>query len=507
MWWWCLPRRNKVLVSMAVDIALAFDLHNQGKLNEAEILYLAFLNENPRHPDVSNLLGSIYLQKQDFEKAKMYFEYAVDGFPCAEYCQNLALAFYGQESYEVAMKFFAMAIDFEPNNIDFIRNIAELARKSKQVDFAISCFKRCLTLDDKDIVGWNNLGLLYKQKHDLSSEKECYIKSLKIKENFEALHNLGVLRRMERNFPESVKCFKQALKLKPDSEISKLGLGMSYLSQKDFENGYKYYMTKKPEVIAQYHNHWDGREHKDKTIMVYFDAGFGDQLMFCRYFEFLKEKFAKIKFYCSAQLRTLMAQNYPYIEIVESKFDDYDYSDNIMYLNYHLGLDFDDIPFSSGYLKASKVEDERFKTDKKKIGLFWQGSYDGYDNRAIPLKEMASLLDVPNCQFYGFVKEDMQNQIKEYPEIIDIGSTLGDFLDTAEKIQNLDVFITIDTAVANLAGAMGIKTYLLLPYASEWRWFDDDKITPWYDSVTIFKQKAPWDWRSVVQEVLKEISN
>ena len=172
-----------------------------------------------------------------------------------------------------------------------------------------------------------------------------------------------------------------------------------------------------------------------------------------------------------------------------------------------MGLDFDNIPFANGYLKASKVEDERFKTDKKKIGLFWQGSYDGYDNRAIPLKEMASLLDVPNCQFYGFVKEDMQNQIKEYPEIIDIGSTLGDFLDTAGKIQNLDVFITIDTAVANLAGAMGIKTYLLLPYASEWRWFDDDKITPWYDSVTIFKQKAPWDWTSVVQEVLKEISN
>ena len=61
---------------------------------------------------------------------------------------------------------------------------------------------------------------------------------------------------------------------------------MSYLSQKDFENGYKYYMTKKPEVVAQYHDHWDGQEHKDKTIMVYFDAGFGDQLMFCRYFEF-----------------------------------------------------------------------------------------------------------------------------------------------------------------------------------------------------------------------------
>lgn len=492
---------------MTVDIALAFDLHNQGKLDEAEKLYLEFLKENPKHPDVSNLLGSIYLNKQKFDFAKEFFEYAVAGFPCAEYYQNLGLAYYGLKKYVQSMDCFSKAIDFESENVEFIRNIAELARKAEQTDKAIEFYIKCLALDSKDIVGWNNLGLLYKKKHDLLNEKECYIKSLKIRENFEALHNLGVLRRMERNIPESIKCFKHALKLRPDSGISKLGLAMSYLSQKDFENGYKYYMTKKPEVVAQYHDHWDGQEHKDKTIMVYFDAGFGDQLMFCRYFELLKEKFAKIKFYCSSQLRSLMALNYPYVEIAESKFDDYDYSDNIMYLNYHLGLDFDNIPFSGGYLKVPKIEDERFDTNKKKIGLFWQGGYDGYDNRAIPLKELEPLLQAENCQFYGLVKEDKYNQINEYPQIIDIGSTLGDFLDTAGKIQNLDLFITIDTAAANLAGAMGIKTYLLLPYASEWRWFDDDKTTSWYDSVTIFKQKRPWDWSDVVKEVFKEISN
>lgn len=492
---------------MAVDIAVAMDLYHQGRIDEAEKLYLEFLNENPRQPDVSNLLGSIYLLKQEFELAKKFFEYAVIGFPCAEYWQNLGLAYYGKKDYCNSMDCFSNAINFEPNNVEFIRNIAELARKAQQVDFAISCFQKFLSLDSKDFVGWNNLGLLYKSKHNIQMEKYCYVKSLKIKENYEALHNLAVLRRMERNFQESVNCFKKALAIKPNSEISKLGLAMSYLTQKDFENGYRYYMLKKPEVRAQYHNPWDGQEHKDKTIMVYYDAGFGDQLMFCRYFEFLKNKFAKIKFYCSSQLRTLMAENFPYVEIAMSKFEDYDYSDNIMYLNYHLGLDFYNIPLSNGYLRAPKIWDDVFNTDKKKIGLFWQGSYDGYDNRAIPLKELEKLLGVPNSKFYGFVKEDKNQQINEYPQITDIGSGLGDFLDTAGKLQNLDLFITIDTAVANLAGAMGIKTYLLLPYASEWRWFDDGRKTPWYDSVTIFKQSEPWDWSIVVDEVLKEISN
>ena len=70
---------------------------------------------------------------------------------------------------------------------------------------------------------------------------------------------------------------------------------------------------------------------------------------------------------------------------------------------------------------------------------------------------------------------------------------------------NLDLFITIDTAAANLAGALGVKTFLLLPYASEWRWFSDTQKTPWYDSVTIFKQKQHWDWSIPVQEIQKQL--
>lgn len=490
---------------MPVDIGQALEFQAQGKFDEAEKIYLAFLDENPKQPDVSNLLGSIYLHKQDFEKALQYYCYAVEGFPCAEYYQNYGLAFYAQNNYKEAMDCFSKAIDFEPNNVDFIRNFAQLASKAEQTDSAIDFYIKILKLDPKDYIGWNNLGLLYKKKHDVSMEKECYIKSLKIKENYEAFHNLGVVRRMERNMPESIRCFKQALKLKPNSEITLLSIGMSYLSQKDFETGYKYYMTKKPDVKAQYKNHWDGQEHKDKTLLVYYDAGFGDQLMFCRYLNLAKEKFAHVKFYCSSQLRALFEKNFPDIEIVYSKDVPYDYSDNIMYLNYHLGLDFEHIPLSQGYLKAEKSNDECFNVSDKKIGLFWQGSYDGYDNRAMPLKELAPLLKLENHKFYGFVKEDKFEQIKEFPQIVDIGSTLGDFYDTAQKLMNLDVFITIDTAAANLAGALGVKTYLLLPYASEWRWFDETKTTQWYDSVTIFKQKVPWNWRSVVQEVFEEL--
>lgn len=490
-----------------VDIQKALEFQSQEKFDEAEKIYLEFLKIEPEQPDVSNLLGMVYLCTNKFSLAQQYFEFAVKGFPCAEYYQNLGISYYKQKKYEQAMQFFEKAIEYEPQNVDFIRKFAKLAKDAKQIDYAINFYKKSLDIIYNDQIGWNNIGLLYEQKHDYKSAKNAYVKSLKIKKNYEALHNLGVLYRTERNYNESINCLKEALKLNPKAEKSLLAIGMSYLSKKDFKNGYKYYTTKKPEVQNLYKNHWDGSEHKDKTLLVYYDSGFGDQIMFCRYLNLVKPFFKNIKFLTHSSLYRLFKDNFKDIEIVLNNNKTYDYSDNIMYLNYHLDMDFGHIPNSNGYLKAEKSNNTKFNTSKTKIGLFWQGNYDGYKNRAIALKELAPLLSIPNTQYYGFVKEDKLNQIKEYPQIIDLSSDINDFYDTASMLLNLDLFITIDTAAANLAGALGIKTYLLLPYASEWRWFDDTETTPWYDSVTIFKQTENWIWQDVVERLYDKLKN
>lgn len=487
------------------DIQKALELQSNGQYEEAKQIYLEFLKEEPEQPDISNLLGLIYLNTGELTLAKQYLKTALKGFRCADFCRNMGLVYYKEKNYDEAIKLFDEAISYESDNVYFIRDFAKLAQKAQLVDYCIKLTKRCLELDPKDTIGMINLGLMYEKKYDMNSAKKCYINSLKIKKSYEALHNLGILYRNEGNYTESEKCIKEALKYNPNNVMSHLSLGMTYLIQKDFENGYKHYMKKKPEVAAMYKNHWDGAEHKDKTLLVYYDSGFGDQIMFCRYLNLVKDKFKEVKFFCSHELGRLFTKNFPDIKIIHQVKDDYDYSDNVMYLNYHLGLDFEHIPFSDGYLNAEISKDECFNTPNKKIGLFWQGNYDGYSNRAIKLKELAPLLTLENCTFYGFTKDDKDNQIAEFPQIINTGKDLKDFYDTATKLKALDLFITIDTAAANLAGALGVKTLFLLPKVNEWRWFSDTKTTPWYSSFTIYKQKEDRNWQPVIEEILQDL--
>lgn len=499
------------------DIQEALSLQAQGKVDEAQKIYLDFLEEMPDQPDVSNLLGLVYLQKNELDEAQKCFEIAVKGFPCAEYYQNLGLAHFKKKEYQIAMKNFSKAIEFESENLEYIRNFAQMAKKTQQTDYAIDFFEKALAIEHKDPVGWNNLGLLYEKKRDYKTAKNCYIKSLKTLENYEAAHNLGVLYRTLRNFDESIKCLKQALKLRPGENETMVSLGMSYLSKKDLHNGYKHYQFLKPEIKAKYENpsegrnHWDGKKHPESTLLVFYYAGYGDHIMFSRYLPFLKDYFKNVKVWLPPSVRVLIEKNVDGIEFVESAEVEYDFSANIMELHYLLDMDFEHIPFSKGYLKVcnEKIDkySQHFQTEKQKIGLFWQGNPKVFANRSIKLKELEQILSLENTEFYSFQKEDEHNQIKEYPQITDIGKTFKNFEDTAAALMNVDILITIDSAIAHLAGALGVKTYLLLPYSSEWRWFEDTKTTPWYESVRIFKQKEPWNWSQVLEEIIAVLKN
>ena len=115
------------------------------------------------------------------------------------------------------------------------------------------------------------------------------------------------------------------------------------------------------------------------------------------------------------------------------------------------------------------------------------------------------MLDMNEIQIYSFQKDDTLNGNERYPQMINLAKDFKDFSDTAAALKAMDVVVTVDTSIAHLAGALGVKTFLLLPYASDWRWFGDTKTTPWYDSVEIFKQQDCISWEKEIDEIIARL--
>ena len=183
-------------------------------------------------------------------------------------------------------------------------------------------------------------------------------------------------------------------------------------------------------------------------------------------------------------------------------------------LIYYLNKGFKNIPYSAGYLipddkKIEEYKTKYFNTDKFKVGICWESGSSAIRDqihRTLNVELFENIINMPDTKIYSFqVKPSLENY-KKYPNLIDLGATFEDFDDTAAALKNLDVLVTVDTSVAHLAGALGVKTFMILPYCPDWRWFDNDKTTEWYDSITIFKQKINEDWDTVFERIVKQLS-
>ena len=257
---------------------------------------------------------------------------------------------------------------------------------------------------------------------------------------------------------------------------------------------------------------------ENKNILIYCAHGIGDFLMFCRYINIIKEKSNNVLLYIPKTLERLVKYNFSNLKfyIKGENIDEYlyDYSMSEMHTICYSGTNLNNIPLSKGYLTVSaksvkeKAKLKVFNTNKKKIGLFWQGNPTVFFNRSLKLKELLPLFDISDIQIYSFQTskiDDESEKLKNTLPLIDLYEYIKDYNDTAALLKNIDILITIDTSIAHLAGSLGVKTFLLLPYDSEWRWFTDEEKTPWYDSIKIFKQKNPKQWNEVIKRVKNEI--
>ena len=521
----------------------AISYHQTGQLDKAKEIYLELLKENSNSTTILNLLGVLYLKQQKYDEAEKFIKKAMELEPNTNTAYNLGLIFYGKSDFKNAAKYFEQSIEDEndtdlikqiascyekandnpntlkyylklngkyPKNLEYIRKLATLFNADNDTENALKFYLKSFELDKKDHIACTNLGSLYEKLNDTEKAKEFYKKSFKLKPNYEAYHNLGILLRKQKKYNDSISCLQQALKLKPNDPKTELSLGMSYLIIKDFKNGFLHYRNKRPELKKRYHDDWDGKHYNEATALVYCGGGFGDYIMFSRYLPMLKNYFKETILQVPKELEKLINMNFPDFKTSSDK-DEIAYNKSICMIDlpYLLNMDIDDIPdikYTYDKAKAAGYKEKYFNTDKQKIGIFFKGNQNVFKNRSIPLKEMSSLFSLNNCKFYSFQKNDEENQLEQFKqELVDLGTTFEDFSDTASALVNLDVLVTIDSGIAHLAGALGVRTFLMLPYANEWRWFDDAKTTPWYKSIELFRQKEEGNWHSVINEIYNKL--
>ncbi len=267
-----------------------------------------------------------------------------------------------------------------------------------------------------------------------------------------------------------------------------------------------------------------GSEKSDiagKTILLSEEQGLGDTIQFCRYAPLVAQRGARVILEVPPQLTRLAAGLAGVSQIVETgrPLPAFDLHCPLMSLPLAFKTELATIPAAIPYLKVdpdqSKAWQDRLGAKTKlRVGLVWSGGIrpnqpvSVNQRRNIPLAKFA-VLNNPDVAFYSLQKgqpgeaelAELKHNRWSGPDIVDLTGAIGDFSDTAAFIDNLDLVITVDTAAAHLAGALGKPVWILNRFDTDWRWLLERADSPWYPTARLFRQDNPGDWDGVIQRV------
>lgn len=488
-----------------IDIELlqkAISYAKNGKFNEAESIYSDLLKTNPDNFILLSAYGLLKFSQRNYKKASELFEEALNYAESPDVYNQLISSLFEIRNYPKAVEYAEKMYTLYPDDARAIAHkIKSLTQTGKLLDAEKLCVET-LRKNPENSLLWFHLGFLKELIYcDDIQARECF-KAASELGNQEADYNIAVSCQKLGEFEEAEKYYEKMLQKYPNDIDTITSLGMCYLTQRKFKEGYDLFFKRDTKLLEKTNNPWKPGDSIEEDIVIICEQGFGDHIQFIRYLPFLKAK--RIQVAAPKSLVKLFEKNYPSIEFIDyDSINPQTQAFRITDLAYVLNLDFDNIPFSEGYLNVEPLE---IKSSKPKVGLCWEAGSAGIRtmiNRTVNIKLLEPILNLENIQVYSFQYSDSLGGNEKYPQIINLAKDFNDFYDTARALKAMDFVITVDTSVAHLAGALGVKTFLLLPYASDWRWFNDTKTTPWYKSVEIFKQTDHISWEEPIKNIIE----
>lgn len=433
-----------------------------------------------------------------------------------------AIQLYEKGSIAEAIQLYNEILQKEPHNKSVWLNLGTAYRQIGHHEAAAACAKRVLEHEPDNTSALTNYGNCLTDLDQKEEALQVHAKAAQLRpEDFLVQRNYAVALREFGMFEEALKHFQIAQKLRPDDSMNAWEIAITLLHLGEFKKGWDAFEIRWKHPHMKERNYpvprWNGEDLKGKTILIYEEQGFGDTILCSRYIPLIKAQGAQVILECKEPLHRLFSF-VPGIDCLtrpEQTDVAFDYHVLMMSLPGIFGTDLETIPAPAPFLVPSALPPKAAQllnmgADRLKVGIVWSGSVTFANNRrrAVEAQRFLSLARVPGVQLYSLQKGPREKDLDGAGAgslVLDLCPYLGDFADTAAILKKLDLIIMTDSAVAHLAGSLGVPVWNLLCYTPYWLYLSERQDCPWYSSMRLFRQPTPGDWDSVFETVANEL--
>lgn len=505
-----------------------------GRYESAVACYERALHLNADFAAAHNNLGTALSCLGRHDEAAEHCRKALSLQPdYAEAHNNLAIALKGQGHLDESIAHCRRALQLRPDYAEAHNNLGLAFADREDWDAAAACYHEALRLKPDYAEAHYNLGLVLARMDKLEEAVACYHQALWLKPGHaEAHYALGVALGMQGKHEEALRSYDQAMQYKPDHADAHFAYGVTQLLLGNLEQGWPGYewrslcqsqIPRWPFAQAP----WDGSALDSRPILLYVEQGLGDTLQFVRYAPLVKARGGRVTVWCPREVLPLLGSCRGIDHLVTEISDWSGTHASLLSLPWIFRTTLATIPADVPYLRADPQLVERWRREldteragdrasgegreRKKafsVGIAWQGSrkHPHDRKRSIPLRSFAPLARLAGVRLFSLQVGPGIEQLNDVPDgfdVIDLGSRFDptSIMDAAAVVTSLDLVITVDSAIAHLAGALGVPVWVLLPYVPDWRWLLDREDSPWYPSTRLFRQRQPGDWDEVFSRV------
>ncbi len=418
---------------------------------------------------------------------------------------------------------YERVLRLDPNHVAALNNLGVALQSVGMPDESAASLRIAIRNKPDYAEAHSNLGNALKDQGDLEGAVACYRRAIEIDPNyFDAYNNLGNGLRAQGQLAESVRCYEKALELKPGNPQMHLNRALAWLQMGDFERGWPEYewRLKCNEYAIRAvppQPRWDGGPLEGRTILLYADHGLGDTLQFIRYAPLVRERGGRVIVQCQQSIAGLVAScaGIDQVVVEGSPLPEFAVYAPLMSLPMIFGTTLSSVPAGAAYLTADAELISRWRArlgqpGAFKIGVAWQGNprHRRDRERSFRLSKLETVAKIPGVELFslqGIFGLEQLSEVEDRFVIDNLGERLADFREIAAVMQSLDLVIVPDTALAHLAGAVGVPVWVALAFAPDWRWLDERTDSPWYPSMRLFRQKRWGDWDEVFERMAKEL--